>query len=228
MFMLIAIGAVRLGIPGGYAIDCGESSPFARPKYSGHVVLVAKAVVIQGWPARLVDVQLLPFGVVQKHFWGLPWWDRKIVLLAGVVRNGETYFVDGSRMRGLLTQFLPVVEIGPCNRSRAVKYAAVDLRLLQDGPPNNGIRIIGQVTHRFNKGVSDEAPGIEVAITGPAGTTTVTSDQHGIYDLSGLPPGRYAIAANAETKRLGSNRCYLRADRDLEAGDVWGCSLLVD
>jgi hypothetical protein len=188
---------------------------------------VARAVVIRGWPAASVHVDELSFGIVQEHFWGLPWWDRKIALVGVPLRDGEIYFIDGTRMYGLLTQFLPVVELEPCSRSTQLKYATVDLRILRDGPPRNGVRIIGQVVY-FKADNQHGSVGIEVAISGPAGTATVTTDQNGIYDLTGLPPGHYAITANAKTMRVGQNRCETYPDWDLKSGDVWGCSLSID
>lgn len=125
-------------------------------------------------------------------------------------------------MHGLLTQFLPVVEITPCNRSRLLNDAKVDLRVLRDGPPHKGVRIIGQVMHYNGK----DAPSIQVAISGPAGIAEVMTDQDGIYDLSGMPPGHYTITANAKPIRVGRNRC--ESYEDVGSGEVWGCTLQIE
>jgi hypothetical protein len=223
MLTLIILGAFRLGVAGVSAIDCGEPPPFARPRRPDQAVFTARLVVVEGWPARLLNVRWLPFAIVQQHFWGLPWWDHKVVLVGLPLRPAGPFFIDGTRMQGLLTQFLPVVEVKPCNRSRLLKDAKVDLRLVHDGPPRTGVRIIGQVQH-YN---TTEAPGIQVVIASPSVTTTVITDQDGIYDLSGLPPGHYAIAANARPKRVGRNRCAMVYD-DLKAGEVWGCTLQIE
>jgi hypothetical protein len=223
MLTLISLGAFRLGIPGDSAIDCGEPPPFAQPRRPDQAVFTARLVVIKGWPARLLNVKLLPFAIVQEHFWGLPPWDLRIVLVSLPLEAEELYFFDGTRMHGFLTQFLPVVEIIPCNRTRSLKDAKVDLRVLRDGPPRNGVRIIGQVMHYNGK----DAPGIQVTISGPAGATAVMTDQDGIYDLSGIPPGHYAINANAKPIRIGRNRCELVYE-DLKAGEIWGCSLQIE
>jgi hypothetical protein len=222
MLTLIALGSFRLGIAGASAIDCGESPPFARPRRPDQAVFTARLVLVKGWPARLLNVNRLPFAIVQEHFWGLPFWDHKIVLVGLPLQAEEPVFIDGTRMHGFLTQFLPVVEVIPCNRSRLLKDAKVDLRVLRDGPPREGVRIIGQVMH-FN---GNDAPSTQVAISGPAGTTEVMTDQDGIYDLSGMPPGEYAITANAKPKRIGRNRCASR--EDAKSGEVWGCSLQIE
>ncbi|HZS26558.1 MAG TPA: hypothetical protein VFB76_04965 [Candidatus Angelobacter sp.] len=57
----------------------------------------------------MMNVGELPFDIVEKQFWGLPWWDKKVILIALPLHDGGIYFVDGTRMQGLLTQFLPVV-----------------------------------------------------------------------------------------------------------------------
>jgi hypothetical protein len=179
-------------------------------------------VVVEGWPARLIYVKRLTFAIVQQHFWGLPWWDHKIVLIGLPLQSAESFFIDGTRMHGILTQFLPVVEVTPCNRGKLLEDAKVDLRILRDGPPHEGVRIIGQVEHFNRKNV----PGLQVTIASPAVTTTVVTDQNGIYDLSGLPPGHYAITANAKPVRVGRNRCD--SYEGVKSGEVWGCTLQIE
>jgi hypothetical protein len=47
-----------------------------------------------------------------------------------------------------------------------------------------GYTLLRTSTNRF-----EVLPGISVGISGPAGERIVTSDQQGLYDISGLPPG---------------------------------------
>lgn len=222
MLTLITFGSFRLGIVRGSAFDCGESPPFARPRRPDQAVFTARLVIVEGWPARLLNVKRLPFAIVQKHFWGLPFWDHKIVLVGLPLQDAGPFFIDGTRMHGLFTQFLPVVEIVRCNRSRLLKDAKVDLRVLSDGPPRKGVRIIGKVMHYNAK----DSPGIQVTIASAGITTAVTTDQDGIYDLSGLPAGHYAVTANAKPIRVGRNRC--ESYEDLKSGEVWGCTLQIE
>jgi hypothetical protein len=224
MLLMILLGAFRLGISAGSGIDCNGSSPFAKPTETDQAVFVARTIVVQGWPARLLNVDELPFGIVEKPFWGLPWWDQKIVLIGIPLLDRESYFVDGTRMHGFLTQFLPIIELRPCSRTNVLRNAAVDMRVLNDGPPRVGVRIIGRVVHWGLAGsLSEGAVGVEVSISGLHGSTTVKTDEHGIYEVSGLPPGRYVIVANTGSRTLGVNRCATYEDVDLKPGDVWGC-----
>jgi hypothetical protein len=135
--------------------------------------------------------------VVQKKYWGLAWWDQKIVMITLFARGGrrlereETYFIEGNRSPGWFTRFLPIFEIY-CTRTTPLKYAEIDLRALRDGPPKNGVRIMGY-TYRRTSGGSEAVPGTSVGITGPTGETIGTSDQQGLYDVTGLPPGSYIV-----------------------------------
>jgi hypothetical protein len=51
---------------------------------------------------------------VRQKFWGIPWWAHNLVIVRGFrVEKGE-YFVDARRSQGLLTHFLPMVDLYPC------------------------------------------------------------------------------------------------------------------
>ena len=63
-------------------------------------------------PGRDREVGDWAIGIVQERFWGMPRWTRLVLLTNYVYWEGETYFVDGRRDEGLLTQFLPIVEGG--------------------------------------------------------------------------------------------------------------------
>jgi hypothetical protein len=165
--------------------------------------------------------------VVQKRYWGLPWWSSKVVFLSnGGFEKGEEYFIDGDRSR-LVSYFAPVVEIGNCNRTSLLKEADINLRVLHDGPPKSGVRIIGRVVHSSPGRPSEFVPGMKVAITGPEGTEITTSDMQGVYDLSGVAPGHYSLDVPSES-RLEYLTPYSQLFRhDLKAGEVWGETLAV-
>lgn len=140
-------------------------------------------------------------GVVQEKFWGLSSWQPRLVLLTDFTyRKGETYFIDGSRGRGLVTRFLPIVAAGPCSRSKPIQDAIVDLRLLRGALSNDGTHLIGYVTKPkiFVPGFARQTPpefaaGAKIAISGSNGTQTITTDASGVYQLDGLPPGDYTL-----------------------------------
>ena len=152
---------------------------------------------------------------VQKQFWGLPWWDKKLVILLMSDRgggvpppHGEVDFVDGRRLPGSLTRFLPIYETF-CTRTGPLADSEIDLRVLRDGPPQNGVRILGQtvrVTGTYPSYRWETLTAATVEIRGETGTIAVHSDEHGIYDVKGLPPGYYKVARQPAAGTLPSWR----------------------
>jgi hypothetical protein len=148
--------------------------------------------------AARIPKEVLGLAVVQKSYWGFPWWDHKIVIFTFFVRGGsgfergEVYFVDGDGSSRGLTQFLPVFETH-CTRTGALKYPELDLRALSGGAPKNSVRIMGYTSRRTSTGEWEKVPGTSVGISGPTGETVVVSGQQGLYDISGLPPGAYSV-----------------------------------
>jgi len=158
------------------------------------------------------DVGDWAIGVVEESFWGLPRWTRFVLLTNNVYWKGETYFVDGRRAGGVLTQLLPIVEgdVG-CSRTRPVQYAAVDLRLLRRPSPPGATRVTGVVRgpEPFSPGlVRPRTPafvsGARIEIAGSTWASTIATDAAGVYELDGLPPGDYTLRLTApETQTVG-------------------------
>jgi hypothetical protein len=157
---------------------------------------------------------------VDHVYWGLPVWMRGIVFVRGYFSSeyGRQYFVDAHRSSGILTRFLPVLEYYPCWHTAPIGYAEVDLRVLRDGPPKSGGRIIGRLWRlRFSPGRnhSESVPDTTVTLSGPSGIVSTTTDSDGIYDFRELPPGRYSI--RVDSQEYGAT--------DLKVGDVRGGDL---
>ncbi len=215
---MVLIGAIANTLRFPDIGDCGEGPPVAR-KY-GRAVFVARIVYVSSLLGAVA--------VVQENFWGLP--QRfKLVFLKTWAKPGDVWFVDGRRGEGLLTRsLLPVIDMS-CSRSRWLQDAAVDLRVARDNHPAQGVRIIGQAV---KSGTYDEVvPGVKVVITGPQGTITTTTDQQGIYDVTGLPPGQYTVRADIYSNRLReypSCPRYLMGSAESKSGDVIGCTLRID
>jgi hypothetical protein len=168
--------------------------------------------------------------LVERRYWGLPWWARKFVLIghSGVLKKGSQYFIDGDRSGYRIAKFLPYVDFHCGNRTRLLSEADLETRLLKDGPPKSGDRIIGRTLRRFGVGDWRPALGVTVRITGPEGTISTVTDQQGIYDLVGLPPGHYSVRADAEDDADTFPReNYERVEGELRSGDIWGRDILV-
>lgn len=203
---------------------CGGHPPYRRAGFPNHAVFTARVI----FAARSIEARgavdgLRPtgpdgdvgdwaIGVVQEDFWGMPRWTRIVLLKNNVYWNGETYFVDGRRAGGLLTQLLPIVEGGVgCSRTRPVQYAAVDLRLLRRPSPPGATRVTGVVhgPETFTPGrVRPRTPafvsGARIDIVGSTGASTIATDAAGVYELDGLPPGDYTVRLSVpETQTVG-------------------------
>jgi len=117
--------------------DCGGRRLFTHPVFPGHAVFTARLVHTGhgihaiGDSTRWAGTWAL--GIVQEKFWGLPSaWPRFVLLTNSIFWEGDTYLVDGQRAHGFLTGFLPVIEAGPCSRTRSVVDGTVDLRMLRE------------------------------------------------------------------------------------------------
>jgi hypothetical protein len=108
-----------------------------------------------------------------------------------------------------------------------VADAEVDLRVLRDGPPREGVRILGRtvrLTGDYPYPRWETAPSMKVVIRGPVGSTSVASDEHGVYDVTGLPPGNYEVSRSPVGDTPPSWRdteCRLK----IEAGDIRECNV---
>jgi hypothetical protein len=219
----LALSALHSSLFSG---GCREKPPFTHPLSPYHAVFTARAIfvgrsinalvnrggVFLTFPPRVRDRRVgdWAIGVVQERFWGLPSWSRLVLLTNYIYWQGETYFMDGSRAHGLLAHMLPIVEGGiSCSRTRPEQNAIVDLTVLRKPPPTNGGRIVGFVRKPevFVGGLVPPAPphpytNARITVTGPTGTTTVTTDQRGVYELDDVPPGHYTLQLLAPDNQL--------------------------
>ncbi len=199
------------------SLDCGWRQPFNEPIFSGQTVFTARLIrvghvkkVSGRWAGEWA------IGKVDKRYWGLGARTPRFVLLTNnIFWEGENYFIDGNRAGGLLTRYLPIVETGVCTRTRPALYSAVEMRVLRESGDFSGGRIIGQVTDARSGGYADltmppkaESPlaGARIRLSGPAGTTILTSDQEGIYESEILPPADYSLSLNLPDTQTAFDR----------------------
>jgi hypothetical protein len=212
-------------------VDCGgEHAPFATQKSPGQAVFVAK--ILYGSFEWRPSEKHVPWsiGLVRRRYWGLPWWVPRLILLGHAsLKQGEEYFIDGDRSFWRLSSFFPYVDFRCGNRTRLLNEAAVEMRLLKDGPPKSGVRIIGRVKRRLGPGNWQAVSGVSVQIVGPTGAVTTTTDDQGIYDAVGLPPGHYSIRTDPDQEAHNLLREYYeRAEGELKNGEIWGRDIYID
>jgi hypothetical protein len=210
--VMVTFGLSALG-SSLFSPDCGGHAPVIRPRSPYHAVFTARIIFVgrsieallggrrsflssKGYDPRVGDWAI---GVAQERFWGLPSWTPRLVLLTNFIYwKGETYFVDGSRGHGLLSERLPIIEGGvSCSRTRPVSDAVVDLRLLHE-QASTGTRLVGYVREpqKFVGGLVPPVPlkpaaGAKINVAGPAGSRVITTDASGIYEVDDLPAGDY-------------------------------------
>ena len=214
-FVVVCLLVAALDIVTTLALTAWQSSPngpdckgrglFTQPVFPGHAVFTARLMRTGHGAHAIGDSKKWTgdwaVGIVQEKFWGLPSaWPRLVLLTNGIFWEGETYFIDGRRAQGLLTRFLPIIEAGPCSRTRSLVDATVDLRILRQKSIPSGARIVGfvQLPEPFRKWPSPPVPHISLAgakidFTGSSGTTVVTADHDGLYEIDNLQPDDYTV-----------------------------------
>jgi hypothetical protein len=194
--------------------NCGKRPPFTHALSADHAAFIARTVYVGFSLQTRLQLQRVPvelqhdprfgewaIGVVQEPFWGISSrWPRLVLMTDDVYWRGETYFIDGSRERNLLDAVLPVVRgTFVCGRSQPVQDAVVDLHLLHQQPLKSAA-IIGYVRQPGAQEYFMTPPGrpsylggARIDVAGPEGTTSVTTDGAGIYELDGLKAGDYKV-----------------------------------
>jgi hypothetical protein len=237
----------NIPIPG----RCDSTSVITSPLDSDHTMFLAHPLFPSHPPETVLDYYnpdyYNPFPgvlVVDHEYWGLPWWNHWIVAapLPRVFGNGQ-FLVEAERHDGLLSRLIPIpvyLPRGGCGQSGTVPHVQAQLRILREGKPKSGARIIGEVEGidsdmRF----SGEVAGAEVVISGPEGDTHAITDESGVYDVNGLPPGRYRVRIFSPNRAKTHDRdlsAYLDAEQEgacggdegmpVPEGQVWGCRLV--
>jgi hypothetical protein len=190
---------------------------------------VAKILYVSGdWQA---SDRHIPWAIasVEHRLWGLPWWASQFVLLGHVAafKKGAEYFIDGDRSGYRIATFLPYVDFRCGNRTTPLSEAVLDMRLIRDGPPKSGVRVVGRTLRLSSDGRHYPAGGITVKISGPNGTISTVSDPHAVYDVNGLPPGHYTVTSDAaDDADAFYKEYYEMRESDLRSGNVWGRDVL--
>jgi hypothetical protein len=228
VFILTILNVQSPPMPG----DCGERAPFNKPVYPGQAVFVVKILYSGGdnWTSAKKRGPW-SIGRIEHRYWGLPWWTPGLVLIGHsyFLHKNERYFIDGDRTMYRISVFTPYIDFTCASRTSPLADAEIDLRIL-DSPQKKGVRIIGRAYHPKTAERDREfASGVTIKIIGPAGTVTSQTDQHGIYDVVGLPPGHYIIRSESKAQLDSIDRQYYELkEPELKDGDVWGRTVYVN
>lgn len=214
------------------AIDCVPGPPFVKPKNQSHAVFTARMLYVGRLESEYAMQSGHRFGpwaiaYVKHRYWGLPWWNPGIVVLApGRFQEGGTYFVDGRVGYLRYSKYLPIVFTVLCSSTQPLSEAVVETRILSAGPPRDGVRIIGQTFRREATGGDTRgyelAPGMRVEIKGPNGSVFVVSDAHAVYDATGLTPWHYSINIEQPDRIDQHEAFFFEQHANLTSGEVGG------
>lgn len=213
---LVATLGLVLGQSSLSPFNCGRERPlFARPLSAKQAVLTAQLIRV-GHTTRVSGkwAGYWAIGLVQERFWGWPPWAPPFVLITdSLFWEGETYFIDGSRANRLFPRLLPILEVGPCARTGPLVDAKIEMRVLREGAPARGVRIIGYVRKPEPFAGMFTPPnahtpfaGAKISLTGSSGATIVITNQEGIYEVDGLPLDDYTLRLSLPDTQFARDR----------------------
>jgi uncharacterized membrane protein len=213
-----------LRMPRSVPYRCSSTSVLTSPLSSDHVMFLAHPLFPHPRPNIIQDYfdvrwPLWTLAEVDHVYWGLPWWNHRIVAV-GYLASQSQFLFDGERDNGLISGMIPLYNLRVCGQTAEEGRAEAQLRILREGSPKSGVRIIGRVN-------ADNRSGIQVTISSPTGIVHATTDQFGVYDVKGLPAGLYRIQLNSTDER-DHRTDYECGDKDghqVSEGEVWGCRL---
>lgn len=193
------------------ASSCSNNTPIQKTAayYKDRAVFTARVVQLMGkidnWDGKQYSEMVL--AVVNRRFWGLPWYWPKVVILDGgydsVMADGDEYLISGRRIR------YGVLDVGGCSRTRMLKTAQVDLRTLDGslcGGP--GGTVLGTLYAYRPQQTLDLVfrPNETVTLTDSGGRRySATTDAAGIFQFFHLRPGEYGIGTMLEGYRYTSD-----------------------
>jgi hypothetical protein len=230
LFCVFAVVAFfwSLGLPWWYRVGDCSGRPLLDDKGTPFNTDFTATIVFVG-PRTFQGYSLWSVVSIEERFSGMRRWDPGMVILRGQFKpsdKSKRYFVEGSRSETAFTHLLPVMEPVPCGRTGLRDRAAVAIRILHDGPPKSGARLIGRV-YRVNWPSQTPLSGVPISIDGPAGDVIAVTDGDGIYDLNGIPPGQYKLHLLIRDTHVETSYITESPRVDLKVGNINGADFFV-
>lgn len=200
---LAALGLVTLSPDKAVACECQASGPPCQNAFRVDAVFVGTARAMSTIPRTPNSPSLHRVVVftIERAFRGVQ--DALVEVTTGMgggdcgyaFKVGERYVVYAYKMNdGRLGT-------GTCTRTRLVSQAADDLAFLEQlsSPAVSG-HLSGVITHTnrdlaFGQSKTSPVPFVHLLLRGPAGARDAQTDDHGRYDIAGVPRGVYELQA---------------------------------
>jgi hypothetical protein len=125
---------------------------------------------------------------------------RFVILRGGfeAADQSREYFVESTGSSNtVLGHLAPVTEPSNCGHTAPLEDAGAWIRVLREGAPKSGARLIGRVYVGvpYDQRGKKAAPGTHVNLDATSGTITSVADADGIYDFTSVPSGTYTLHA---------------------------------
>lgn len=186
---------------------CGGYSSVCQAYWSADAVFVGSVQRVEQPPptkdedgeehvsGQVVHIQ------VEKAFKGMRWRTQVVFRTRGT--SCDATYEEGERWLFYAHYDKKTKQWGThsCGRSSPVEYAADDLLYLQGLPASaRKTRIAGELTHYEEDPVEGfkrvkNIIGARVRVKGEKRTYEVYTDRNGVYEIYGLPPGKYTVEA---------------------------------
>lgn len=201
VFLMVAIVSLSTTPWNAPIGDCGPLSLLDESGVPRGVDFTAKIVFVgpKAPYGILRGRSLWSFARVQQRFGQRSFGVPRFVILRGTFQvedQSREYFVESAGgSNTVLGHILPVVEPLECGRTAPLQDASAWIRVLREGAPKRGSRLIGRVymavpyDHRWRK----PAPGTYISLEGANGTIVSVADSNGVYDFTNVPPGAYTL-----------------------------------
>jgi hypothetical protein len=218
--LLLFLAAFLLNVTTIYACGCEPRQTTLKKYQNADVVVVAKITKLEKvkdppYPEFIRVVRSTTMLVEKSFKGGFKKGDEFLVGQGGGIRCDWTFFDhDVGKTYLLYLRYSEKVEglwsIWGCRTSLRIDFAYDDLLYLNKMNEVRGQTRVSGLYGSELLSVTDEEEGANklVKIIGRTKTYTATTNEHGVYELYGLPPGRYRLEAPIPSGLMIDDKSY--------------------